>query len=213
MTEPRIYVACLASYNNGVLHGRWIDLDDREEVEAEIAEMLRESTYPNVRVTCPTCDGDSAVRAAVELSRRGFAQADCDCGGTGTVPSAEEYAIHDYEGLPHWVGEHTGLDAIFEYLDEAQQCHSDEERAAFDAWVSNLGGSVTYARFQDDYRGTYTSAEAAAEEWYSEAHYTAMEAMPDSLRYHIDWEGVARSMQCDFTFLDTEFGVAMFWNN
>lgn len=24
---PRIYVACLAAYNNGHLHGRWIDAD------------------------------------------------------------------------------------------------------------------------------------------------------------------------------------------
>ncbi|HCJ18704.1 MAG TPA: antirestriction protein ArdA, partial [Hyphomonas sp.] len=23
-TRPRIYVACLAAYNNGCLHGRWI---------------------------------------------------------------------------------------------------------------------------------------------------------------------------------------------
>lgn len=25
MTEPRIYIACLAAYNNGILHGAWID--------------------------------------------------------------------------------------------------------------------------------------------------------------------------------------------
>jgi Antirestriction protein (ArdA) len=25
ITEPRIYVACLAAYNNGYLHGAWID--------------------------------------------------------------------------------------------------------------------------------------------------------------------------------------------
>ncbi len=208
MTEPRIYVACLASYDNGVLHGRWIDLDDREEVEAEIAEMLRESPHPNVRVPCPACQGvkhvDGSTATPVHCPT---------CKNEGTVPSAEEYAIHDYEGLPHWVGEHTSLDAIFEYLDEARQCRSDEERAAFAAWVSYMGNTNTYKEFQDDYRGTHTSTEDAAEEWYSEVHYEAMEAMPDSLRYHIDWEGVARSMQYGFTFLDTEFGVAMFWNN
>jgi Antirestriction protein (ArdA) len=27
MTAPRIYVACLAAYNNGRLHGEWIDAD------------------------------------------------------------------------------------------------------------------------------------------------------------------------------------------
>lgn len=211
MTEPRIYVACLASYNSGVLHGRWIDLDDREEVDKEIAEMLRESTYPNVRVTCPACEGRKSrlVASCVSPDREPCPE----CNGEGTVPSAEEYAIHDYEGLPAWVGEYSRVSDIFEYLDEARQCYSDEERAAFDAWATYMGSTNTYKEFQDDYRGTYTSAEDAAEEWYSEVHYEAMKAMPDSLRYHIDWEGVARSMQCDFTFLDTEFGVAMFWNN
>lgn len=46
-TEARIYVACLASYNNGRLHGRWIDVDpDVDMMRAEIAEMLAASPEP-----------------------------------------------------------------------------------------------------------------------------------------------------------------------
>lgn len=46
-TGPRIYVACLAAYNNGYLHGRWIDAtQDREEMEAEISAMLKRSPIP-----------------------------------------------------------------------------------------------------------------------------------------------------------------------
>lgn len=45
---PRVYVACLAAYNNGKLHGRWIDADqDADDIRAEIAEMLNESPEPN----------------------------------------------------------------------------------------------------------------------------------------------------------------------
>ena len=45
---PRIYVACLAAYNNGVLHGGWIDADQGEEgMRAEIAAMLKASPIPN----------------------------------------------------------------------------------------------------------------------------------------------------------------------
>ncbi len=41
---PRIYVACLASYNRGTLHGRWIDADqDFEDIRDEVALMLRQS--------------------------------------------------------------------------------------------------------------------------------------------------------------------------
>lgn len=41
---PRIYVACLAAYNNGDLHGAWIDCDqDAEEINKEIKAMLEQS--------------------------------------------------------------------------------------------------------------------------------------------------------------------------
>lgn len=42
--EPKIYVACLAAYNNGILHGRWIDADqDADAIRDDIAEMLKAS--------------------------------------------------------------------------------------------------------------------------------------------------------------------------
>lgn len=44
MTTPRIYVASLTDYNNGVLHGAWIDADqDADDIYEEIQEMLAES--------------------------------------------------------------------------------------------------------------------------------------------------------------------------
>ena len=47
-TEPRIYVACLASYNAGTLHGVWIDCDgkDAQELTAEVEAMLAKSPVP-----------------------------------------------------------------------------------------------------------------------------------------------------------------------
>jgi len=46
-TGPRIYVACLAAYNNGCLHGRWIDADqDKEAIQADVAAMLKASPIP-----------------------------------------------------------------------------------------------------------------------------------------------------------------------
>jgi len=44
---PRLYVACLAAYNNGILHGRWIDAStDVDEMQEEIEAMLKESPVP-----------------------------------------------------------------------------------------------------------------------------------------------------------------------
>ena len=99
-TAPRLYVACLASYNNGVLHGRWVDVgQDAEAIQTEIAVILRESQFPNVKVDCPECDG-----------------AGCDeCGDTGKVASAEEWAIHDYEGFGEiHLSENPDLDKVAE---------------------------------------------------------------------------------------------------
>ena len=49
MTDtPKIYVACLAAYNGGRLHGAWIDAaQDLENIQAEINTMLKSSPEPN----------------------------------------------------------------------------------------------------------------------------------------------------------------------
>lgn len=43
---PRIYVACLAAYNSGRLHGAWIDATDADTMREAIAEMLKTSPEP-----------------------------------------------------------------------------------------------------------------------------------------------------------------------
>lgn len=44
MCEPRIYVACLASYNSGYLHGVWIDATlELDDVQDQVNEMLKKS--------------------------------------------------------------------------------------------------------------------------------------------------------------------------
>ncbi len=41
MDTPQIYIACLAAYNNGILHGEWIDAtQDVSTIYNEIHEML-----------------------------------------------------------------------------------------------------------------------------------------------------------------------------
>jgi antirestriction protein len=46
-TTPRIYVACLAAYNNGILHGEWIDADQpADEIHEAVQRMLAASPQP-----------------------------------------------------------------------------------------------------------------------------------------------------------------------
>lgn len=43
---PRIYVACLAAYNAGKLHGKWMPCDDVEILQDSITAMLEASPEP-----------------------------------------------------------------------------------------------------------------------------------------------------------------------
>lgn len=46
--EPKIYVACLAAYNNGILFGDWIDANqDADQINESIQAMLKKSPITN----------------------------------------------------------------------------------------------------------------------------------------------------------------------
>lgn len=45
--SPRIYVACLAAYNSGCLHGRWIDATTPDEIWEQVRAMLADSPVPD----------------------------------------------------------------------------------------------------------------------------------------------------------------------
>lgn len=109
-TAPRIYAACLASYNSGRLYGAWIDCADKsgDEIAQEIARMLKGSPYPNVeRRECKECG---------HVQRDRMLHPECDdCGGemSEAFPSAEEWAIHDHEGFAGMIkGENPDLDEV-----------------------------------------------------------------------------------------------------
>jgi antirestriction protein len=163
--DCRIYVACLASYNAGTLHGRWIDVDDKDgdEIAAEVAEMLRGSPYPNVtRVQCKDCSHIQDYRE----------NDTCDeCGGDlgKPFPSAEEWAIHDHEGFGNMVGEYTSFDDVaaiaealngdhalgFRWLVEDRGCSVDEaarqadEVQIYQADVHDLAADYAQELFED----------------------------------------------------------------
>lgn len=48
MKMSRIYIACLAAYNNGILHGEWIDVTgDIDDLRQEISRVLKASPEPD----------------------------------------------------------------------------------------------------------------------------------------------------------------------
>src|SRR5690606_8241996 len=210
----RIYVADLAAYNAGTLHGVWIDVDgttDVDEIQEQIAEMLRDSPNPNVMVPCPECGGTGTDGYSHLLPESPFCSGECaHCHGEGEVPSAEEYAIHDYDddhGLN--LGEHPDLENVC--------LHGrmlDEHGEAWSAYVDHVGDSyATEDGFQDAYAGEWSDAEEYAADYLESTG--SLDSMPDSLQGYFDYAAFARDLQYggDMYFADLPNGnVAAFYS-
>jgi len=157
METMRIYVACLASYNAGRLHGEWFDLDDWQDADslydAVKEQVLLTSPYPNVMVECRACGGDGINPNEADSVCK-------TCHGSGEVPSAEEWAIHDHEGFPEGsVGEYTSFSRLYEIkerLEEAEEEFGDDGQeilAAFEYCFGDNDASISTIR--EAYRGKY----------------------------------------------------------
>ncbi|MBB2154795.1 antirestriction protein ArdA [Gluconacetobacter diazotrophicus] len=107
-TNPRIYAACLASYNNGYLHGAWIDATQgADDIRSEIAEMLKASP----------------IEGAEEFAIH-------DYEGFEDVSIGEYQGIDSVARIAAFIGEHGALGAaVLEYcdgdMDQAETTMSD----------------------------------------------------------------------------------------
>lgn len=189
---PRIYVACLASYNAGTHHGEWIDIDgmDADDIQAEIDEMLRGSPHPNTTCDCPECEGTDE---------------DCEhCEGSGGVPTADEWAIHDYDDIPYSFGENPDLESLVKYV-EAYEEHGEP----FKVWWENESGSdFDVERFQEQYQGTYRSLEDYAEQLMDDIDM--LSDIPENLRYYFDFEKWGRDCEMSGDIWTTPGGVGIY---
>lgn len=204
-TEQRIYVACLASYNNGILHGEWIDAtSDSDEMQEEVNRILRTSPEPNVFVTCPDCDG---------AGEGGNCESDggkCrTCAGTGQVPSAEEWAIHDHEGLGD-LGEYSGLAEVARRVHVADVA---EERGLPVAVVLEAMSDEyedDAERFlEDHYAGSADTWSDYAEDFHTEVG--DLESVPEWLRHHIDWDSVGQEMRHEYNSVEHNGTLYVFY--
>lgn len=96
-TGPRVYAACLAAYNNGILHGRWIDAaQDPDDIWREISAMLSSSPIPNAE--------EHAFH-----DFEGFGKADIpEYAGVGTIARLAAFIVERGEDLGGGVLEHFG---------------------------------------------------------------------------------------------------------
>jgi len=142
--ETRIYAACLAAYNNSILHGKWIEIDDETTVEslrAEIAAMLATSPEPGV----------------------------------------EEWAIHDYDGLPSSLGENPDLERVIETARAIRE-HGEIFSLYMEHTGYDTGGAAT--NFGEAYQGAFPNRETFGQQLFEESGYEA--EIPEHLRQYID---------------------------
>ncbi|MAW81422.1 MAG: antirestriction protein [Parvularcula sp.] len=140
-------MACLAAYNNGCLHGCWIDATTPDEIMDAVRTMLAASPIPN----------------------------------------AEEWAIHDYDGFEGAnLSEYASFKTVCDLAD-----FIEEHGELGGKLLSHFGDDLDEARSAfDEYAGEYLSAAEFAESLHEE---TGSE-VPESLRYYIDWQALARDM-------------------
>jgi antirestriction protein len=126
------------------------------------------------------------------------------------VPDAEEWAIHDYAGIPSSFGEYPDLDKIAEWVEMVE-----EHGEAWEVYVDWYGAEyATPEHFTECYRGEYKSPEDFAYDLHKEMGDLA--SVPESLRYHIDWKSVARDMQLGGDVYFAEVGydqTFVFWTH
>ena len=201
-TAPRFYAACLASYNNGVLHGAWIDASaDVDEMREEIAAMLRASKFPNVTVECPDCDGRG----------RNPDNPCATCNDTHQVSSAEEHAIHDHEGLGQ-LGEYDSLETIAAFVEVLEEFdHMDSgDLAAILGDYSDPSEAAEALR--DNFAGIYDTfkdySDEAAEEMI--ACHSADGKTPQALINYFDYDAWSRDLAIEMHTIDVPSGVAVF---
>lgn len=186
--EIRFYAADLAAYNNGILHGVWINADsDINAMQDEINAMLRKSPCPNVTVEDP------------ETGKQ--------------VPSAEEWAIHDYEGMPSTFGEYTGLAEIAEYAELAEE-HSEIDEENLCAIVAGFG-SVDLARqaLDGNFCGIHNSFKDYARERADEMlSCYGKEKEVQWLIEYFDYDAYASDLEMGMNVIDLpDYRVAVFY--
>lgn len=143
MDDIRIYAACLAAYNSGILHGRWIDAtQDVDDIRTEIRAMLAASPIPGAEEHAihdyegfaPLSLGEyesiervAAIAKGIEEHGEAFAawlsnddSVDLDDfteAYAGTWDSEKEYAENYIEDTGGWAGVYPIPDALWSYLD------------------------------------------------------------------------------------------------
>jgi antirestriction protein len=166
---PRIYAACLSAYNNGHLHGEWIDCDrDSDEIMADIKAMLSTSPMAKVEVCEEWAIHDYEGFHGISISEHE--------GIDRVVEIAQTLEEHG-EAMAAYL-EHYSFEDIDEFEDRYQGCYKNKQDFAEEYYdesgmtdqIEKAGLKSYYIDFEaiarDMFMDGYTGIDKGYEKFY-----------------------------------------------
>jgi antirestriction protein len=158
MTAPRIYVACLAAYNAGRLHGVWIDANQApEDIHSVVSDMLA--------VSPERCAEEWAIH---------------DYEGFGEMRLSEWESFERVSAIAAGIVEHGAAFAAWLSYDDSRD--PSDIQAFQDAYRGEWESFHAYAEEWAEDTGLYAAAEAAGSP-YVTVDIDALERDLDSEMY------------------------------
>jgi antirestriction protein len=197
VTTPSIYVSVLADYNSGYLHGAWIDATlSVDEIWQHINQLYISSRFPNVTATvCNECD-------YINLYEHDKCSS-CDSSNIKIAPSAEEYAIHDYEGFePFTLSEYSSIEEIADIAEMLSNVADDDDLAALTFLSTIYDDIATITAKIVDVNLYYGSRSEYAEQLISDIC-----DVPTLLTHYIDYEKFGRDLELNGELVEVERDV------
>lgn len=173
VTEPSVWIGCLACYNDGRLVGEWFPAESAGDVTTQQVHDVGNG---------PTVNAGGYVGMGWDESPH------------------EELWIFDHEGMPIR-GECSPMEAqkwgeLIDSVDEWQ-------RSAFLAWVANGDychggdGMPDVSDFEDSYAGEWDSFREYAENLADDIGL--LSEVPDELAAYFDWDAWTRDLAFDYS--------------
>jgi antirestriction protein len=157
-TTPRVYIACLAAYNSGILHGVWSDAIDADEVREAIKEVL----------------DTSPIKGAEE-----YAFHDYDNFGSMARGLGEHPDIDQLSELGAWLDKADDPEAVLTFLSNDSFSSIDDAKDAFHE--SYVGETTLEEYAREVFEELYTVPRNVL-------HYINWEAFARDMKYDGFWE-------------------------
>ena len=114
--------------------------------------------------------------------------------------TAEEFAIHDFEGFPEGIiSENSSLSEVWQIYEEFMQAKEEDNLEAFEVYASEFD-DINYQNFLDKYCGCFESEEDFAESLLQETGL--FKDIDPVLERYFDYEAYARDLfMGDYAFI------------